>query len=219
MKRLALAYFHVHKRPPTIPTNRRLPCPTSTSSSAASLHKKQRSLAAKCLTDLTAEIFKKKRELTAVAVEFVAPSRWYIGGTSLADQSLRSFYLDIKVTEGTNTKDEKALYALRAFAGIEAIVGTLHLQVTLSSMKFAPTRGATRGRRRSFGMSEARQCRRRTGGSDATGAGMGRINKFALSKLGRSGPWKKFHFDPVAHHVALRLSCTHNAVLKHFRVS
>ena len=82
-------------------------------------------LIAKSLTDLTAEILKKKRELTAVAVEFVAPSRWYIGGTSLADQSLRSFYLDIKVTDGTNTKDEKALYALRAFAGIEAIVGTL----------------------------------------------------------------------------------------------
>ena len=83
------------------------------------------SLAAKCLTDLTAEVLKKKRELTAVAVEFVAPSRWFIAGTSLGDQSLRSFYLDIKVTEGTNTKDEKALYASRVFAGIEAIVGTL----------------------------------------------------------------------------------------------
>jgi len=83
------------------------------------------SLAAKCLTDLTAEILKKRRELTAVAVEFVAPSRWYIAGISLGDQSLRSFYLDIKVTEGTNTKDEKALYALRVFAGIEAIVGSL----------------------------------------------------------------------------------------------
>ena len=83
------------------------------------------SLAAKCLTDLTAEILKKKRELTAVAVEFVAPSRWFIAGTSLGDQSLRSFYLDIKVTEGTNTKDEKALYASRVFDGIEAIVGTL----------------------------------------------------------------------------------------------
>ena len=83
------------------------------------------SLAAKCLTDLTAEILKKKRELTAIAVEFVAPSHWYIAGASLGEQSLRSFYLDIKVTEGTNTKDEKAQYALRVFAGMEAIVGTL----------------------------------------------------------------------------------------------
>lgn len=80
---------------------------------------------AQCLTDLTAEILKKKRELTAVAVEFVATAHWHIGGASLAAQSLCSFYLDIKVTEGTNTKDEKALYASRAFAEIEAIVGTL----------------------------------------------------------------------------------------------
>ena len=82
-------------------------------------------LIAKCLTDLTTEILKKKRELTAIVVEIVAPSRWYIAGASLKEQSLRSFYLDIKVTEGTNTKDEKARYALRVFAGIEAIVGTL----------------------------------------------------------------------------------------------
>jgi 4-oxalocrotonate tautomerase len=82
-------------------------------------------LIAKCLTDLTAEILKKKRELTAVAVEFVAPLLWYIGGTPIADQSLRSFFLEIKVTEGTNTKDEKALYALRVFAAIEEILGPL----------------------------------------------------------------------------------------------
>ena len=80
---------------------------------------------ASALTDLTAEVLKKKRELTAVAVEYVAPEQWYIGGTSLADQSLRSFYLDIKVTEGTNTKDEKALYVSRVFAAVEAIVGSV----------------------------------------------------------------------------------------------
>lgn len=80
---------------------------------------------ASVLTDLTAEVLKKKRELTAVAVEYVAPEQWYIGGTSLADQTLRSFYLDIKVTEGTNTKDEKALYVSRVFAAVEAIVGAV----------------------------------------------------------------------------------------------
>ena len=80
---------------------------------------------ASVLTDLTAEVLKKKRELTAVAVEYVAPEQWFIGGTSLAEQALRSFYLDIKVTEGTNTKDEKALYVSRVFAAIEGIVGSV----------------------------------------------------------------------------------------------
>jgi 4-oxalocrotonate tautomerase len=80
---------------------------------------------ARTLTDLTAEVLKKKRELTAVVVEYVPPGQWYIGGAPLAGQSPRSFYLDIKVTEGTNTKDEKALYVSRVFAAIEAIVGSL----------------------------------------------------------------------------------------------
>jgi 4-oxalocrotonate tautomerase len=77
------------------------------------------------LTDLTVEVLNKKRELTAVAFEYVEPEQWYIGGVPLTGHSLRSFYLDIKVTEGTNTKDEKSLYVSRAFAAIEEIVGPL----------------------------------------------------------------------------------------------
>lgn len=81
---------------------------------------------AQALTTLTAEILRKKRELTAVEVEYVAPSRWFIGGTSLHEQTVSSFYLDIKVTAGTNTKDEKAQYVTAVFSAIEAIVGPLN---------------------------------------------------------------------------------------------
>jgi len=80
---------------------------------------------AAALTDLTVRVLKKKRELTAVAVEFVAPQRWFVGGTSLHEQVISSFYLDIKVTEGTNTKDEKSQYVEQVFASVEAIIGTL----------------------------------------------------------------------------------------------
>lgn len=78
------------------------------------------------LTDLTASTLKKKRELTSIAVEYLIPAHWFIGGASLASQELATFYLDIKVTEGTNTKDEKALYIRQVFAGVEAVVGKLH---------------------------------------------------------------------------------------------
>ncbi len=78
---------------------------------------------AACLTDLTVEILKKKRELTAVAIDYVAPSEWFIAGAALADQAFGTFHLDIKVTEGTNTKDEMALYVNRAFAAIELVIG------------------------------------------------------------------------------------------------
>lgn len=78
------------------------------------------------LTDLTAEVLKKKRELTSVAVEYISPNHWFIGGTALASQGVATFYLDIKVTEGANTKDEKAVYVQKVFAAVAAVVGKLN---------------------------------------------------------------------------------------------
>ncbi len=77
------------------------------------------------LTDLTVEILKKKRELTAVAIDNVVPSEWFIGGNALTAEPFSTFHLDIKVTEGTNTKDEKAIYVSRVFNAVEGIIGQL----------------------------------------------------------------------------------------------
>lgn len=77
------------------------------------------------LTDITAEVLKKKREVTSVAVEYVSPECWFIGGAALASRGAATFYLDIKVTEGTNTKDEKAAYVQRVFSSVEAVLGKL----------------------------------------------------------------------------------------------
>jgi len=74
------------------------------------------------LTDLTVSVLGKKRELTAVALDYVQASAWFIGGKPLV---VPSFYLDIKVTEGTNTKDEKAAYIRQVFAGLALILGEL----------------------------------------------------------------------------------------------
>lgn len=78
------------------------------------------------LTELTATLLRKKRELTSVAVEYVPPAQWFIGGESMAARDLVTFYLDIKVTEGTNTKDEKAAYVAQVFGAIEELLGKLH---------------------------------------------------------------------------------------------
>lgn len=74
------------------------------------------------LTDLTATTLGKKRELTAVSVEFVAPKSWFIGGAPVAQAT---FFLDIKITEGTNTKNEKSTYIQQVFSGLESILGEL----------------------------------------------------------------------------------------------
>lgn len=78
---------------------------------------------ASLLSDLTASMLGKKPELTAVAVEFVQPEFWFVGGVPVSTSGVSTFYLDIKVTEGTNTKNEKAAYVKQVFAGMEAILG------------------------------------------------------------------------------------------------
>jgi 4-oxalocrotonate tautomerase len=78
------------------------------------------------LLDLTTRILKKKREVTAIAIDFIAHDSWVVGGRLLSEQKKNSFYFDIKITDETNTKDEKALYIKEAFAGFAEILGNLH---------------------------------------------------------------------------------------------
>ena len=78
------------------------------------------------LLDLTTRILRKKPEVTAIVIDFVDPDCWIVGGKSLRAQSRNSFYFDIKITDETNTKDEKAKYIEQAFAGFAAILGDLH---------------------------------------------------------------------------------------------
>jgi 4-oxalocrotonate tautomerase len=81
---------------------------------------------AELLLDLTTRILKKKREVTAIAIDYVAHDSWVVGGHLLSEQNKNSFYFDIKITDETNTKDEKALYIREAFAGFERLLGNLH---------------------------------------------------------------------------------------------
>lgn len=78
------------------------------------------------LLELTTRVLKKKRELIAIAIEYVEKDCWVVGGTLLSEQNKNSFYFDIKVTDETNTKDEKAQYIKEAFDGFERILGNLH---------------------------------------------------------------------------------------------
>lgn len=53
---------------------------------------------------LTAEHLRKDPQITAISVGFQDPELWFVGGETLSVQGMQSFWLDIKVTDGTNTK-------------------------------------------------------------------------------------------------------------------
>lgn len=78
------------------------------------------------LLDLTSRILKKDLSVTAIAIDYIDPEHWIVGGRSLAALGKRSVYFDIKVTDETNTKQEKEQYIREAFDGLSRLLGDLH---------------------------------------------------------------------------------------------
>jgi 4-oxalocrotonate tautomerase len=78
------------------------------------------------ITKLSSTILGKDPKGTALIVQRVDPEDWFAGGRSLADAGLASFWLDIHITEGTNTKDEKAKFLAETFKTMGRLLGPLH---------------------------------------------------------------------------------------------
>jgi 4-oxalocrotonate tautomerase len=83
-------------------------------------------VATELLLSHTERILKKQRSVTAISIDFVPPEHWSIGGQTLRALGQNSVYFDIKVTDGTNTKDEKAQYIAECFSAFAELLGPLH---------------------------------------------------------------------------------------------
>ena len=75
---------------------------------------------------LSATFLNNDPKVTAIIVQRVEAEDWFAGGNSLADQGLASVWLDIHVTEGNKTKDEKAKFIAEAFKAMGKLLGPLH---------------------------------------------------------------------------------------------
>jgi 4-oxalocrotonate tautomerase len=78
------------------------------------------------LSEATKVHLHKDPAVTAVAINYIAPESWIVGGKSLASQGLKSFWLDIKVTAATNTKSEMADFIEAVFQAMARVLGALH---------------------------------------------------------------------------------------------
>ncbi len=81
---------------------------------------------AQMLSQHTQEILNKKPELISIAISYIDPVHWIIGGETLAIQKKSSVYLDIKITDETNSKSEKAAFIKAVFKSFEGLLGDLH---------------------------------------------------------------------------------------------
>jgi 4-oxalocrotonate tautomerase len=81
---------------------------------------------AKAANKLSADILHKDPTITAVVVEEIDPADWFIGNRPLVQHELASFWLDIRIVEGTNSRDEKAAFIAATFAKMTELIGPLH---------------------------------------------------------------------------------------------
>src|SRR5207249_1830308 len=81
---------------------------------------------AKAVNRLSADILHKDPTVTAVAVEEMNPAHWFIANKSLVQHGRAAFWLDIRIVEGTNTREEKAAFVAATFAKMNELIGPLH---------------------------------------------------------------------------------------------
>lgn len=75
---------------------------------------------ASALTDLTALHLGKRPNVTAVMIDDIPVARWHIGGCDVAGPTA---FLEISITAGTNTAQEKAAFIAAAFAELQRQLG------------------------------------------------------------------------------------------------
>ena len=78
------------------------------------------------VTEITAKLLRKDPTITAVAVNYIDPQHWFAGGKSLADYGTSTFWLDIKVVDGTNTKLELEAYLKAIFEAFGGLLNGVH---------------------------------------------------------------------------------------------
>ena len=80
----------------------------------------------KVISDLTKNVLNKKPEVTVVTVLFIPANLWFVNSVSLAELKTKSFHLDIKISDSTNLKDEKAKYINAVHTSLTTLLGSIH---------------------------------------------------------------------------------------------
>jgi 4-oxalocrotonate tautomerase len=78
------------------------------------------------ISRLTKEVLKKKPEVTVVTVSFVPDYLWFINAVPLAELKTRSFHLNIKISDSTNLKADKADYIEAVHKSLSSLLGSVH---------------------------------------------------------------------------------------------
>lgn len=76
-------------------------------------------------TDLMDKVMGKRREVTVVHIDESVPGLWAVDGKGLKEDTPVAVYVDIKVTQGTNSAEEKALMMAQTVAMLKEEIGAI----------------------------------------------------------------------------------------------
>lgn len=74
-------------------------------------------------TRLMSEVMRKDPELTSVRIDEFADDSWAVGRKSMPIRGEVAVHMDIKVTDGTNTDEEKAEMVRQGMSMLKDVVG------------------------------------------------------------------------------------------------
>ncbi len=81
---------------------------------------------ARAVTERTSRILGTSKERTALDVSSVPKAQWFVGGESLEELGLSSYWLEARATEGRNTAQQKADYLAEIDTLMHQLLGELH---------------------------------------------------------------------------------------------
>ncbi|GJM01098.1 MAG: hypothetical protein DHS20C07_27770 [Methyloligella sp.] len=93
--------------------------------SGSKLTEEQREGLFKETTRLMNEVMHKKEELTSVRIDNYEAGDWAIGSKRMSMSSSSAVYMDIKVTQGTNTAEEKSEMIRQSTLMLKEIIGPI----------------------------------------------------------------------------------------------
>ena len=78
------------------------------------------------ISRLTKAVLKKKPEVTVVTVSFVPDYLWFVNSVSLAELKTKSFHLNIKLSDSSNLKIDKADYIQAVHKSLTSLLRSIH---------------------------------------------------------------------------------------------
>lgn len=75
-------------------------------------------------TRLMSEVMNKDPDLTSVRIDEYAPTNWAVARKSIAFRGETAVHMDIKITDGTNTDEEKAEMIRLGMSMLKEVIGS-----------------------------------------------------------------------------------------------